>query len=206
WVKACNDHKIPITAKEAKEHVAGYRACQGQGSAQDDTPAMPIPEFSDETFINALVDFIVADDQSLNVVESVFFHQLLLLLRSELLDKDIPHRTSVRNHIKARWKEYLAQLSGELKHLANALLHIIDRLKIDCKIGWVTLDNTSNNDTMVEHLSRLLGNRGLSFSDFKHHIQCVLSTRSANDRWLKSYLIGASHISPILEARLCLLV
>ncbi|TFK18325.1 hypothetical protein FA15DRAFT_603484, partial [Coprinopsis marcescibilis] len=176
WVKGYDDHKIPITAKEAKECVAGYRACQGQGSAQDDTPAMPIPEFSDETFINALVNFIVANDQSLNVVESVFFCQLLLLLCSKLLDKDIPHRTSVRNHIEACWKEYLAQLSGELKHLANALLHIIDQLKIDCKIGWITLDNASNNDMMVEHLSCLLGNRGLSFSDFKHRIWCVLST------------------------------
>ena len=46
-----------------------------------------------------LVDFIVADDQSLNVVECVEFRRLLLFLREDLKDTDIPHRTKIKSDI-----------------------------------------------------------------------------------------------------------
>ncbi|KIM92280.1 hypothetical protein PILCRDRAFT_48903, partial [Piloderma croceum F 1598] len=50
----------------------------------------PRPTFSWQTFLNHLVNFVVADDQSINVVECREFRNLLLLLREDLQDKDIP--------------------------------------------------------------------------------------------------------------------
>jgi hypothetical protein len=67
-------------------------------------------QFTKDHFLKALVDFIVADDQvcrvvtfshrssepveksqSINVIECKEFHALLLLMKAELEDSDIPH-------------------------------------------------------------------------------------------------------------------
>ena len=53
--------------------------------------------------------------QSLNVVESPQFQRLLLLLRPELKESDIPGRTTIRNHISRCLQEHLDQLKKEMK-------------------------------------------------------------------------------------------
>jgi hypothetical protein len=65
-VKACDDLQIKITAKEAQKHVTLYRREQGTEpmDANDESEtAINIPPFTQDTFMDALVDFIVADDQ-----------------------------------------------------------------------------------------------------------------------------------------------
>lgn len=82
------------------------------------------------------------------------------------------------------------------EHLAHAFLHILDRLDIahlvyilscsiiylpyiyyadQCnnQIGWVTLDNASNNDTFMTKLEELLHARNISFHRIKRRIRCV---------------------------------
>ena len=39
------------------------------------------------------------------------------------------------------------------------------------QIGWVTLDNASNNDTMMESLERELKTRGIPFNRITHRIR-----------------------------------
>ena len=39
------------------------------------------------------------------------------------------------------------------------------------QIGWVTLDNASNNDTMVESLERELKTRGIPFNRITRRIR-----------------------------------
>ncbi|KAF8834092.1 hypothetical protein BDN67DRAFT_1016868 [Paxillus ammoniavirescens] len=63
-----------------------------------------IPPFSLEQLHDHLVAFIVADDQSLNVVECKEFRQLLLLLHQDLKDSQIPHRTKIREDIISAWQ------------------------------------------------------------------------------------------------------
>ncbi|KAJ2923582.1 hypothetical protein H1R20_g13520, partial [Candolleomyces eurysporus] len=218
WVAECDRRGIKITAKEAQKHVR-----------------LNIPEYTHDGFIDALVDFIVADDQSINVIESAFFRRLLLMLREDLRDEDIPHRTFVRNHIQSRWKDYMKELQAKLQgsvgrislttdlwsdtnlrpfmavtahwieaqtvqttegpvtnlalradliafhnmpgrhtgeHLGTALLHVLDRLNIAAKIGWVTIDNASNNDTMMVHLASSLNQRRILFSARDNRIRC----------------------------------
>lgn len=93
-------------------------------------------EFSQQKFHEHLLKFIVADDQvcdicvffscslrlcflvpnhkSLNVVECPEFRQLLLLLRSDLKDTDIPRRTKQRELLLQAWKEYFQVLRSNL--------------------------------------------------------------------------------------------
>jgi hypothetical protein len=39
------------------------------------------------------------------------------------------------------------------------------------QIGWVTLDNASNNDTMMESLERELKTQGIPFNRITRHIR-----------------------------------
>lgn len=38
-----------------------------------------------------------------------------MLLRKDLKDSDIPHRTAIRSHIKTIWDQHLEQLEVDLK-------------------------------------------------------------------------------------------
>jgi hypothetical protein len=80
------------------------------------------------------------------------------------------------------------------RHLANCFLYIIDRLKITdkvCfysfylflaqllihfKIGWITCDNASNNDTLMETLETLLAHRHIEFDQVKSRIRYAYIT------------------------------
>lgn len=53
--------------------------------------------------------------QSLNVIESPHLRKIFMMLRKDLKDSDIPHRTTVRNHIKEIWDEHLSGLEAEIK-------------------------------------------------------------------------------------------
>lgn len=74
------------------------------------------------------------------------------------------------------------------EHLAHAFLYIIDCLEIAEKvcliflwtskksdsvfqIGWITLDNASNNDTFMYHLELLLRKRHILFCKVKRRIR-----------------------------------
>jgi hypothetical protein len=58
WVSACDELKIEITAKEAQPALQAYRDEPQKTSLEDSRP-----EFSHDTFVDALVEFVVADDQ-----------------------------------------------------------------------------------------------------------------------------------------------
>ena len=70
--------------------------------------------FTRTAFHQALINFIVADDQSINVIECWEFRDLILLLRSDLDDKDIPHHTRIRESIIQSWEAYFKELKVDL--------------------------------------------------------------------------------------------
>lgn len=194
----------------------------------------------------------------MNILENEKFRALLLLLREDLQDSDIPHHNFLRSRIMSNWKVLTANLRDEMEvrdcrhvdinltlifditknsagrisltmdvwsdqnlvpfmgvtahrivvtevntaagprtllklcsyligfsripgrhtgdHLAQLLIYILDRLNIThrvsglvlkpklysdmFKIGWITLDNASNNDTCVNFLGTELLIRG----------------------------------------------
>ena len=61
WVQGCDKYNIKITAMAALSRVAEFRAMQAAQPVQaDGTPRIP---FSKEGFLDALVEWIVSDDQ-----------------------------------------------------------------------------------------------------------------------------------------------
>jgi len=62
WLAACELKKIPITSKEALAFMGDQNSST---RSQTNSEAEPVPrvDFSQKAFVDALVDFIVADDQ-----------------------------------------------------------------------------------------------------------------------------------------------
>ncbi|KAF8868234.1 hypothetical protein CPB84DRAFT_1697018, partial [Gymnopilus junonius] len=174
WVEACDRFKIAITAAAAQQRIAEYRKGKGQPTAQStsasDRPT-DIPNFSRETFVDAITEFIIADDQSLNVIESPHLRRIFMLLKSDLKDSDIPHRTMIHNHVKEVYDEYLTHLEVDIKHLAHVFLYVLDRISITSKIGWITVDNASNNDTFMATLEDELRLRNIPFNRVNNRIR-----------------------------------
>jgi hypothetical protein len=52
--------------------------------------------------------------QSINVMECREFHNLLLLLREDLEEKDIPHQTKLCETIVTAWKSWFVTLKSDL--------------------------------------------------------------------------------------------
>ena len=63
--------------------------------------------------------------QSLNFVENPCLRRIFMLLQEELKDSDIPHRTTIQNHIKEIWDEHLAGLESKIKVLKIQLISIV---------------------------------------------------------------------------------
>jgi hypothetical protein len=99
------------------------------------SPSARPDKFDEATFHRFLVRFIVADDQvgspltiltvltflpfpilkAINLVECPEFRQLLILLRSDLKDATIPHRTKLRELVIDGWKQRFQVLRRELE-------------------------------------------------------------------------------------------
>lgn len=69
-----------------------------------------------------LVLFCVVTVQSLNVVECPEFRSLLLLLRNDLKENMIPHRSKLRELIIDAWREYFQALKKDLAVSTNTLI------------------------------------------------------------------------------------
>ena len=63
WVPACDKLNIDIKAKEVDEVIVSYRRQQGQATLQSTSSAGARATFSKEAFVDAITEFIVADDQ-----------------------------------------------------------------------------------------------------------------------------------------------
>jgi hypothetical protein len=134
WVDECDKHGYKITAKEAQAAVDTYRRRKGQTRAQASTNPGPRKKYSNEAFVDALAEFIIADDQvpkflvyprlkyiytnniqSINVVESPHLRGIFLMLQEELQNSDIPSRTTIRAHIHELLDGHLDQLEEEMQ-------------------------------------------------------------------------------------------
>ncbi|KAJ7836917.1 hypothetical protein B0H14DRAFT_3141636 [Mycena olivaceomarginata] len=109
WVEGCDQLKIPIKAKEAARFVDAYRVRKHQktGNTSNSEPGRREDLFRRRRFVDAIVEFIVGDDQSINVVENEQLRAIFLMLRAELKDSDIPHRTKIRKRVIEIWDEHL---------------------------------------------------------------------------------------------------
>lgn len=131
---------IPITAKDAIDAIREFNNLPPPAPASESNER---PEYSKEAFIEAIVEFIVGDDQvcshfltyytiwiyellqSLNIIESPRLRKIFLMLRKELKESDIPGRTTIRNRIEKIYTQHLEELTEEMKVHIFTLMGII---------------------------------------------------------------------------------
>ena len=65
------------------------------------------------------------------------------------------------------------------------------------QLGWVTLDNASNNNSMMEHLERLLRRKNITFNHKERHIRCAIH-HILNS--LTTYLIDVSEVVSLMSS------
>ncbi|KAF8814043.1 hypothetical protein BYT27DRAFT_7219956 [Phlegmacium glaucopus] len=109
WVASCESLHIPITAAIAIEAIHKFHKEPPTTSLESERP-----QYSKEAFTDAIVDFVVGDDQSINVIESPRLKKHFLLLRQELKESDIPGRTTIHKRIEQVYQDYLKQLEEEM--------------------------------------------------------------------------------------------
>ncbi|THV04128.1 hypothetical protein K435DRAFT_851123 [Dendrothele bispora CBS 962.96] len=97
WVDACDHLGYPITAKSALIKANAYRQQQGRSTQTSTSENLNGSRcaFSSEAFLDAICEWIVGDSQSINGIESPRLRKIFLMLREELKDEDIPHRTHI---------------------------------------------------------------------------------------------------------------
>ncbi|PCH40576.1 hypothetical protein WOLCODRAFT_67316, partial [Wolfiporia cocos MD-104 SS10] len=177
WISTCVQMKIKITAQQAQLALNDYRARfsdQHQAELNGNSGPAGRKPFSNEAFLDAICDWVVADDQAINAIECAELRAIFLMLREDLRDTDIPHRTTVRERVCAMWAEHLTNLEKELKHLAIAFTHILDRIGISSQLGWITLDNASNNGTFMRCLEAELKLHGIAFDHMQRRIRYAM--------------------------------
>ncbi|KAF8491980.1 hypothetical protein F5888DRAFT_1806971 [Russula emetica] len=73
-----------------------------------------LPSFSPEAFLEHLVRFVVADDQSIRVVECPEFRQMCMVLCKTLVDADIPRHDKMREAVISEWRNSFERLKSDL--------------------------------------------------------------------------------------------
>jgi hypothetical protein len=127
YLRLCKEkgwkNQLPTEVKARKAACLAASQSLGQG-------VHPRQPYSQEALLKHLINFIVADDQvralhgvflhllissqSINVIECPEFRGLLLLLRPDLEERDIPHRTRLRQSIIEAWNVWFRTLQRDL--------------------------------------------------------------------------------------------
>ncbi|KAF8974971.1 hypothetical protein BDQ17DRAFT_1441694 [Cyathus striatus] len=102
WIEGCEEEDIEITVAD------------GHGITKLPLDMQQHPLFSNEAFLDAVTEWIVSDDQSINAIENVKLRSIFLMLREDLHDSDIPHCSTICNHILQIWEEHLEHLRKDI--------------------------------------------------------------------------------------------
>ncbi|KAI6123824.1 hypothetical protein EDD16DRAFT_1517780 [Pisolithus croceorrhizus] len=150
-------------AKEVREAAAKAAALHTMTTIGKKSELSRSP-FDPTAFRVALIHFIIADDQSLNVIECCEFCDLLLLLCEDLQDIHIPKQMKPHKLTISAWKSYFKLLGcHDGKALAKVTLDMLNHSSATLKIGHWTLDNAENNDTFMDELGKLLKQCNIPF-------------------------------------------
>lgn len=113
WVDACDEKQYTINTSDTTiiAQVEAVRAARGRRGNSSDN----IPNYSPDNLADALAEFFIGDDVGYNKIESPRFRRILLMLRKELRECDIPHRQSLRDRVIFLWNEQVESLKVDLQ-------------------------------------------------------------------------------------------
>ncbi|KAJ3563636.1 hypothetical protein NP233_g8817 [Leucocoprinus birnbaumii] len=115
WAQELRRLELRAGGREAEALVDDYWVQNGEASSHSTSTGSDRPRFSKEAFLSALQEFVVSTNSALHMLEHPKFRALLLLLRQDLEDSEIPHRNFLRNRIMASFDEFLVHVKAELE-------------------------------------------------------------------------------------------
>ncbi|KAN0135285.1 hypothetical protein V8E53_006850, partial [Lactarius tabidus] len=105
-----------------------------------------IPPFTPDTSLKQLICFIIANDQSIHVVECPEFHQLCMILRETLVNADIPGRNKMREAVLNQWRTSFEELKLELS--ANIWSNANLAAYLALTSHWISQDKSTGHLTI----------------------------------------------------------
>ncbi|KAI6104558.1 ribonuclease H-like domain-containing protein [Pisolithus croceorrhizus] len=164
-----------VDLKNLPPHPVNSASDPGSGTTKADHRGST-PPFSLAMFHKLLVNFIVADDQLLHIIKCKKFQCLLLLLKNDLKESDIPHHMKIKSNIIQVWKDYFTILKTDLQISCSCRLVQFSAIQagVMTKVGPFSMDNAENNTTMMDSLADLLKEQELplKFITKDGHIMC----------------------------------
>ncbi|KAF8151415.1 hypothetical protein B0H34DRAFT_801164 [Crassisporium funariophilum] len=103
-----------LTHQTFQACVNEYHKQNGTTQRRKEDPLLPKQAYSQEAFIDAIVEWIVADNQSLNVVDCPKLQSLFCMLHEDLCDSNIPWRTHIQTRIVEVWDKHIAKLKSKM--------------------------------------------------------------------------------------------
>lgn len=78
------------------------------------------------------------------------------------------------------------------KEIADSFFKVLEEFDLLQKIGWITTDNHSNNDTLSDELQLLLDIHNIRIDVRSHHVRCVPHYQSSGqwNIWRRSHCRG----------------
>ena len=73
------------------------------------------PEWTKESFADALAIFFCSSDLSFNLVNNPCLRRLFRMLQPSMTDSDIPHREALRNRTLRLWEKHVEKLTARMK-------------------------------------------------------------------------------------------
>ncbi|KAG1759799.1 hypothetical protein EV702DRAFT_1208130 [Suillus placidus] len=92
-------------------------------------PEDRIPDFMLDEMHRQIVKFIVADDQAINMIECPEFRRLIRLLRPEIGESGLFHRTKAREMVIEQWQEYFLALKQDLAIIKDQIIEKVDYIQ-----------------------------------------------------------------------------
>ncbi|KAF5351590.1 hypothetical protein D9758_007266 [Tetrapyrgos nigripes] len=232
--KNIRNHLLQNHHQEYHEFILKFQL-KGWETLRPSADSHPLPSYAckpseplnREQFWHLLVRWIVADDQSMNVVECQEFRDLLEYIGLDLKSQDIPHHKKLTELIFEQFENCFKNTQDKMKcslgcisytsdmwsngvlqgfmaitahymiyehrhlvmrsqliafryvdgshdgpNMAKAFFQILKEYSIEHRIGMITLDNASNNDTMMCTFKGLFKEIGVEFSCSGNRVHC----------------------------------
>ncbi|KAK7025814.1 hypothetical protein R3P38DRAFT_2529700 [Favolaschia claudopus] len=135
------------------EHADIYKPAISRLNLKHGSAYSAAPEpYSKDAWVDRLIRWIVADDQSLNVVDCEEFREFVLFGRTPEHDEDLPHRTALTNKIIAQYHDVYEKIIEDIKVNSFSRLHLTGDMWSDGDLAsflalsghWMARDENGN--------------------------------------------------------------
>ncbi|KEP46424.1 hypothetical protein V565_199570, partial [Rhizoctonia solani 123E] len=177
-----------------KEHYSAYLAAceQINYTPADRRGSVPLDDevkepLTSEGIARYLTKWFAEDDISFNMVSHRGFRRFINYIgQGKVTAKDLPDRHTIAAKAAAlsdEAKEHRRQVNRLIAfrviegthagaHLAETFFEVMEDFGITHKLGWITMDNATNNDSMMVQLEEYMVTQGMDFDRHGNRLRC----------------------------------